>query len=362
MHPSAALHAVPIAVLRAFTLCALLLIVTIRCAVAQQQPDKSSHAFGPDHTLVLSISAPWHDVTHNKREQAPYQAILEYVDESGSRHSTPLTIERRGLNRQKMCDFPPIKLRLDKKAPERALFGGSRSIKLVPHCKDGEQWEQNVAEEMLAYRFYNLITDRSFKVQPLTISYVDNKGKSVDGPHNAFLIEDDDVLAKRNGLSTVSVSKPALARFEPVEISRFALFEYMIGNTDWAVLSGMSGKPCCHNSVLIGEATKAGLYAVPYDFDSSGLVDAPYAVPNAVLKTNKVTQRVFRGFCAYNSTLEQARREYLQREPQIVELVRNDARLSARSQKVAQDYLAQFFDVLRDDRAFARDITAKCRK
>jgi len=65
----------------------------------------------------------------------------------------------------------------------------------------------------------------------------------------------------------------------------------MISNGDWSV-------PNNHNIRLIFDKnTPAALpYAVPYDFDHSGLVNASYAVPNELLGTEKVTERVYRGF------------------------------------------------------------------
>ena len=101
---------------------------------------------------------------------------------------------------------------------------------------------------------------------------------------------------------------------------------------------------------------------MPYDFDSSGLVDAHYAEPNAVLKISSNRIRVYRGFCANNATLEPARRELLRLEPQILELARTESRLVPRSKEWVGDYLSKGFEDLRDDGKFAHDITAKCRK
>jgi hypothetical protein len=114
--------------------------------------------------------------------------------------------------------------------------------------------------------------------------------------------------------------------------------------------------------VLIGENPQSKLFTVPYDFDSSGLVDAHYAVPNPVLKISSNRERVFRGFCANNATLEPARREFLHLEPQILDLARAESRLDAKSKEWAADYLSKGFEVLRNDEKFAQDITAKCRK
>src|SRR5262249_42882243 len=157
-----------------------------------------------------------------------------------------------------------------------------------------------------------------------SVTYVDSADHSTDGPHFAYLIEGDSELAKRNELARLEVATIGLAQLEPLEASRVALFEYLIGNTDFAVLAGTPGNHCCHNSVLLGENQPSKAFAVPYDSDSSGLVDASYAVPSPVLQISSNRERVFRGFCVHNATLQAARAEYLRLEPQILEVARGE--------------------------------------
>ena len=328
---------------------------------AGDQP-KSEKLFSTEATLTLTLTAPWQEFMHNKNAKKPYPGTLEYVDESGAKHSVPVAFEARGHNRLKVCKLPPIKLIFAKEAVEGTPFRGNKSLKLSTHCDSGERWEQYVAKEMLAYHIYNLVTERSFKVRAASVTYVDNANRSSDGPHIGFLVEDDSDMAKRNHLEKLDMPKAPLEQLEPLESSRFALFEYLIGNTDFAQLSGPTADRCCHNSVLIGENPHSKLFTVPYDFDSSGLVDAHYAVPNPVLKISSNRERVFRGFCANNATLETARGEFLHLQPQILELARAESRLDAKSKAWASDYLSKGFEDLRDDGKFARDITAKCRK
>jgi len=332
------------------------------CAAPASEQAKSPKLFATEATLPLTLTAPWRDFARNKSSKTSYPATLEYVDESGARRSLPVAVASRGHNRQKVCKFPPIKLIFEKDAVKESPFRGNKSLKLVTRCDSDERSEQYIAKELLAYRIYNLITERSFKARPLSVTYVDSADRSSDGAHVAFLLEDDSDLAKRNHLARLDVATLDLSRLESTEASRLSLFEYLIGNTDFAVLNGAPGKHCCHNSVLIGEDVPSKVYAVPYDFDSSGLVDAHYAVPNAVLHISSNRERVYRGFCANNATLDAARREFLRLEPQILELGRNDSRLVDGSKVWVSDYLAKGFEVLRDDAKFARDVTAKCRK
>ena len=329
---------------------------------ASAELEKSPRLFAADATLALTLTAPWREFVRNKNSKASYPGTLEYVDESGAKHAMPLAVAARGHNRLKVCRFPPVKLIFDKEAIKGTLFRGSKALKLVTHCAGDQRSEQDLVREMLAYRIYNLITPRSFRIRPLSVTYVDSADRAPDGPHHAFLIEDDSDLARRNDLPKLDVPTLDLAQLEPLEASRFSLFEYLIGNTDFAVLLGTSADRCCHNAVLIGDNKPSMVFAVPYDFDSSGLVDTRYSIPSPVLKTSSNRERVFRGFCAKNATLEGARREMLRLEPQVLDMVRSDTLLDAKGKVTASEYLSNGFDDLRDDERFAREIIAKCRK
>ena len=322
---------------------------------------KPAKLFATDAPLTLTLTAPWRDFMRNKSAKKPYPGTLEYVDESGAKHSLAVAFQPRGINRLKVCQVPPIKLIFDKQSVEATPFRGNKSLKLVTHCGSGEKWEQYAPREMLAYHIYNLVTARSFKVRPASVTYVDSAEHSSDGPHFGFVIEDDSDMAKRNDLKKLDAAKVKLEQLEPLEASRFSLFEYLIGNTDFAQLSGPSPDRCCHNSVLVGP-DPSKIYTVPYDFDSSGLVDAHYAEPSPVLHITSNRERVFRGFCAYNATLATARGELLRLQPQVLELARTDGYLSAASKQWTSEYLSKGFEALRDDSKFARDVTAKCRK
>jgi hypothetical protein len=336
---------------------------TAEAAPAGGEQAKPAKVFASEATLSMTLTGPWRDFMRDKSAKKRYPGTLEYVDEGGAKRSVPVAFEPRGHNRLKVCKLPGIKLIFEKDAVEGTPFRGNKSLKLSTHCSSGDgRWEQYVVREMLAYHIYNLVTERSFKVRALAVTYVDSADRSADGPHFGFLIEDDSEVVKRNHLAKIDVPKAALEQLDPLEASRFSLFEYLIGNTDFAQLSGPTADRCCHNSVLMGENPQSKLYTVPYDFDSSGLVDAQYAVPNAVLKISSNRERVFRGFCAYNATLQAARGEILRLEPKILGLARAESRFTAESRGWAIDYLSKGFEVLRDDGKFDRDVTAKCRK
>ena len=344
----------------------LLAVALPLCAQEKQDEEpKPAKLFSSDDTLNVTLTAPWRDIVRNKKKQDPYPAKIEFTDELGNTMSLDMTAQRRGLTRQRVCDFPPIKLRFDKEKVKGTTFRGQKSVKMVTHCKRSERFEQYYILEMLAYQMYNLITDYSFRVRPLNVNYIDSKTGKTDESRFAFLIEDDSDVAKRNGLKKLEIPKIKPSQLEPKVTSEFSLFQYMIANVDWAALSGPDPKECCHNVKPIAPdplTPQDKIYPIPYDFDSAGLVDAHYAAPAKGLPIRSVTTRLYRGYCRQNSTLEDARKHFLAQESAILALISDENRLNENTKKKATKYIARFFKTIKDTDDFERLIIEKCRK
>ena len=261
----------------------LLAVALPLCAQEKQDEEpKPAKLFSSDDTLNVTLTAPWRDIVRNKKKQDPYPAKIEFTDELGNTMSLDMTAQRRGLTRQRVCDFPPIKLRFEKEKVKGTTFRGQKSVKMVTHCERSVRFEQYYILEMLAYQMYNLITDYSFRVRPLNVNYVDSKTGKTEESRFAFLIEDNSDVAKRNGIKKLEIPKIRPSQLEPKVTSEFSLFQYMISNVDWAALSGPDPKECCHNVKPIAPdplTPQDKIYPIPYDFDSSGLVNAHYAAP-----------------------------------------------------------------------------------
>jgi hypothetical protein len=206
---------------------------------------------------------------------------------------------------------------------------------------------------------YILITDYSFRLRPLSVTYQDSKSARSSGPRFAFLIEEDSDVAKRNGHKKYKRETVTVDQLDSQESSYMSLFEYMIGNTDWSTASEQDSEQCCKNVKLIGQDT---VYAIPNDFDSSGLVDAHYAVTPTGLPISHVTQRLFRGFCTHNGTLGVAKQRFLTKQQDIFALIENEERLSSDSRQKAAKYLEGFFVVIRDQDKFEKEVVSGCRQ
>jgi hypothetical protein len=333
-------------------------------AAAADGRKKGEHPlFQAPSPLVVTLRAPWPDVLKPGAAPKPYPAVLGYTDAQGQAHALEATVETRGITRRRLCHFPPLRLRFAKGTTAGSEFAGQDSLKMVTHCDNAASFKPYYVQELLAYRIYNLVTDKSFRARPLEVTYLDPQGGKPNGPRFAFLIEDVGDMAKRNGLEPDPRARFRPSDYDSLALSRFMLFQYLLGNTDWDVLSGPRPDECCHNVRVVGAPDAAGgRIPVPYDFDSSGMIGAKYAAPHASLPIKDVRTRLYRGLCTHNDTLEAARKEYQGLRGAIFALVQDEARLDPQRRKALANYLEGFYATLDDDARFASEITAKCRK
>ena len=343
------------------------LLVSMAClawlAVATAARASDAHPlFQDDAALAVTLEAPWSQVLRKTRQPGPQVAVLAYTDAQGRLHRVNATVESRGLTRLRVCRFPPLRIRFAGGAVRGTIFEGQRALKMVTHCKAGRGYEQYYVKELLAYRIYNLLTEASFRVRPLEVTYLEPAGGKPNGPRFGFLIEDVRDVARRSGHLVAGEADFAPADFEAREMTRFMLFQYLLGNTDWEVLSGPKDDACCHNVRVVGSENPRTRIAVPYDFDSSGVVDASYAAPHQGLPITSVTQRLYRGFCLHNPALQTVRQEFLAQRAAILALVQGEPRLGPQGQRAMTAYIEGFYAVLGDDARFAREISGKCRK
>jgi len=241
------------------------------------------------------------------------------------------------------------------------VLAGQDKMKLSTRCRDGGKFDDYLELERLAYLLYQQVSDVSLKVRAVNMRYVDTErgGEAMQAP--AFFLEHFDSLAARLGKAVLDVPAVPLNDLEPQALARVGLFEYLIGNTDWAATSAAAGRDCCHNIVPLVPATGLGpVVPFPYDFDSSGFVDPPYAQPDSRLNTRSVRDRVYRGYCVSNPHLDQARRELNAARPAMESAIRAGS-LDAKMQRKALDYLAEGFDEINDDKNWQRRILDRCR-
>jgi len=341
-------------------LVSFLLATSLSFAAKDPKPPK---LFSESGEMQVTLTGPWRRIQRNVKEDALYPVQLTYTGADGQQHTIDAEVAPRGITRRlRVCKFPPLKIHFDKDKMKGTEFRGNKSLKLVTYCQTNSKYEQYYVKEFLVYRIYNLLTEYSFRVRPMIIDYKDSEYDTKSLRRFSFLIEDTDDVAKRNDLKQLNVAEIPYRKLDPDTANIMSLFQLMIGNLDWAATGGPDEDKCCHNSKLIGESNEADpKFNIPYDFDSSGLVNAHYASPPDGLKVRNIRQRLYRGFCVYNDQLPQAVGLLNEKKTEILALFENNKHLTDRTRKDAVNYIESFYDILNDPKKFDKMIIDKCR-
>jgi hypothetical protein len=254
-----------------------------------------------------------------------------------------IKVRLRGKSRSRVCEILPMRLNFKKNEVADTLFAGQDKIKLVVPCDHTERGEENVLKEYAAYRIFNLLTPASYRVRLLHITFsdTDSRSSSGNGRMFAFVIEPADQLAERLGGQVSGLPGVALSWLDPGQAAVMYVFQYLIANTDWSLVRPVNQQACCHNGTLI--ETDAKIQYVPYDFDLSGFVDAPYARPDPDLRLRSVTQRRYRGFCTDRVYLEAALDLVISERQPITEVIEALPLLSGKDKQKGISYLEKFF-------------------
>lgn len=318
--------------------------------------------FQDDSVVELTINAPMKPLLGKRPDDEYLPGTLSYTEADGSVVQFEIGIRTRGNFRRqpRVCPFPPLRLNIKKSEAKKSLFHKQDKLKLVAHCRDNsERYEQNVIREYLAYRFLNTLTDSSYRVRLVRVTYVDSELRDDDRVRYAFFIEHKNSLAKRLDLPEISTGRIKVADLAGPYSDLTSLFQFLIANTDFSPIAGAKGEGCCHNSTLFGN-DGGPIYSIPYDFDMSGLVDAPYAEPNPRFRIKRVTQRLYRGRCAYIDNLPTTLQLFQDNRRAIYELIDQQPELTDSTRKKMRKFVDRFYEVIDNPKKVQREIASKC--
>jgi len=308
------------------------------------------------HDIVEFTLKTDYDQLDDDRSQDPEDrdAIIEWVEPDGVARAMGMKIQTRGKFRlqKSTCPFPPIRLDFKKDSLSGTIWQGQNKLKLVTYCYDRDNYEQNVLEEYLAYRGYNLLTDNSFRVRLAMITYEDTSGEDDPVTRYGFMIENDEDMAARVGGRLLEVPQAHPSNMEGEASTLMALYQFLIGNTDWSMVY-------FHNAKLV-RLPGAVHVPVPYDFDFSGMVDAPYASPDPSLRIRSVRQRVYRGFCRPEVEMSALYRRMREHAPEFRALIEEQPGLEDGKKEDLIEYLSDFWEMLDDEGDLENNIEERC--
>lgn len=347
--------------------------------------------FASTDPLSVTIVADFSALRDDRSASPDRPAVLIVEGADGSTTEVPAELRTRGAFRldPANCTFPPLRIDVEGDAAQGTPFAGQDDLKLVSSCRPGrDSFEELVHAEYLAYRMVQAVTDASFRVRLLEVTFVDaaeafgraDAGDVLDaadvsdaadavvagaisvaddpatGPRVAFVIEEDEALARRLGATVFDLEEgrnvPATA-FDPRSRMTNAVTQYMLGNPDWSDEAG-------HNVEILDRGGVA--LAIPYDFDFSGLVDAPYATPPPEYRLDSVRERYYRGWCESPFTTTEVIARFRDAREEILDIWRSHEGLSDRARRRGLRYLDEFFDAVESEERAERRFLRDCRR
>ena len=210
--------------------------------------------------------------------------------------------------------------------------------------------------EYLVYKMYNLLTPLSFRARLVKVIYENTeKGKASD-PLYGMLLEDKEQMAARNQAKTFNRNKIRPDKTENDLFLRMAVFQYLIGNTDWSVQYQ-------HNVKLVVRDSSIRPTTVPYDFDHAGIVRAPYANPAEALQLRSTQERMYRGYCVSDMKEFQAIfADFNRLKPDIYRLYTENPLLESRYVSTTTKFLDDFYKTINKPKASLREFRYPCNK
>jgi len=332
----------------------VLWVVAVFLSVTVQAQDKiKSSLFDNEDILEITLRGSLKELLNKRADQTPYYPLsLLFNNGENNTQSIPVEVKTRGHSRKLLnnCSYPPLLLHfINSDQLKNSMFSEQNKLKLVMPCK-GEEY---IVNEWLVYKLYNLFTPLSFKARLVKVKIEDTQKPKNIPSFYGILLEEEKQIAKRNQL--VAITRNSNPRNTDKEtFLLMAVFQYMIGNTDWSVQYQQNIKLLAKDSASIP-------FTVPYDFDNSGIVSTPYGKPAEELELPSVKDRRYRGYCitdmmVFNKTI--AKFNSLKKD--IYQLYTGCSLLDSKSIIRTTKFLDQFYATINDSGAWQKDFSYPC--
>ena len=336
-----------------FPVYCLLFVFLISCGQKEEAFDPSKESifdqFVGDSLVHLTIETDFDHLIKNKAEGEYQSASLVAMQSDGGRVEKDIRVSARGVTRRKICEFPPLKFRFSKKELLSDDLQDFHTLKLVTHCSDSLDNEQLLLKEYLVYKLFNLLTEHSFYVQLAQVKYIDSSESYPSQEKYAFLIENNKEMAARLQSKLLDADEYQLKTINKENYNLLAVFQYMIGNTDWNMFRH-------HNVKMVLPHNEQVPLAIPYDFDYAGLVNAPYAVPYASLPIENVRERFLQWRGKDIADLEGTIQLFHEKKVSVLATCNSLTVLDEEARKDIIQYLESFFVLLEDREQLAKEL------
>ncbi len=327
------------------------LAAALLAALLPTRAAAQARLFRSDSVLAVTLRADFRSLFRDRdtTKKTWRDATLTYA-ESGGAVTIPVRMRTRGIYRLKTCDDPPIRLAFDDSTVRGSLFKGVHHPKLVVPCRNSSDYQQLVLQEYGIYRVQRFLTPVTLAARLLRVTFEDVNGRTRPQTQIAFITEDPERLARRLGGTLDVKGGIQLMDLTPYNAGLLLVFEYFIGNTDWSLPGG-------HNATTI--TVQDTLLPLAWDFDWSGVVDAPYARPDPRLKTFSVRERIWWYHCMSAEELEPVLARFEAARDSITAAVQSIPGLDPRQARRTLSYYDDFYKAIANRQRFARNVVQR---
>ncbi len=306
-----------------------------------------------DSVTDIFITLDWKGLERKKNDKIYVPAQIQVASPDGRMMEMDVKVKTRGHMRLSICTYPPLKLKIDKSDLATHACNDLNEMDLVHPCHNGDEYDQYLLREYVAYKLYQILSPYSFEVRLIRIHYLKPDQTEAHEPRYAFLVENEEEFVARFGAKRYNSATISRNSIEHEAYLRMSLFQFMIGNTDWHM-------PSRHNLDFAGIPGHPLLITIPFDFDYSGLVSAPYAAHHESIKLSSVEVRYYQGWCEPSEDVEKQIRLFLEKKNEIMMLPDKVEGLDAKSIEHIRTYITDFYNIIENPKKLENQIFRHC--
>ncbi len=337
------------------SLCWLFSPAILPAQVQQPVPESIFKVLQQYDPLTVRIETDIKQLKKDRSDEHWQAGVFKVMKGDSVALQLDVELAARGNMRKKTCFFPPVKIRFAHNGPVNDSIADVNELKLVTSCKNTALDEQWVQKECLVYELYNILTEQSFQVKRASVSFANPGKKGALMSSFSFLIESEKEMAARLNAKPIKPRIVTHKSLDTLAFDRLALFQYMIGNTDWSVRVR-------HNIKVLYLMPSGPSIPIPYDFDYAGVIGTDYALPDPQLPIRTVQERYYMGPCRDKFEFTRVFRYFKSKKEAILSHCEQFPDLPRNVKKQVANYLGEFFLVLDDPDSAKRDIEDNCGK
>jgi hypothetical protein len=219
-------------------------------------------------TIKLTLTYPFDSLYKGKHDEIPSSINIE-TEKGFLLKDIPITMLIRGKFRRMKCAMPPLLLNFKKSTLRDMQLSNVNEIKLVTHCLNKPEGQENLQEERMCYQLYESLTPYAYRTIWLSVTYADASGRDDTITSAGFLLEPDKDISSRLAVMERKVFNISQDSLHYDSYGLATAFNFLIGNRDWSVVSSRNAK-------LFYDSLQSRYIVIPYDFDYSNVVGASY--------------------------------------------------------------------------------------